>query len=125
MSGYFWNRDSLALGEVLRSYCVHFPCLCLFLLFGYSRQPLPREFESSDNTLLSTLCQNNHNRSFLKPSHRTNTFFENLSYPRLFAIQRNFRQKYNFTKCFYSSKPKPFNINLIYTFCLDAKRGLI
>ena len=62
-----------------------FLCLCLFLLFGYSRQPLQREFEFSDNTLLSTLWQNNHNRSFLKPSHRIFLTLDYLPFKQTFG----------------------------------------
>ena len=119
-SGFpFIGRDS---SELLRSFSLS---LFVFALWLFSPTFTVRNW-----SLRITLCYRRYGKTiiigvFWNPAIEQILFVENLSYPQLFAIQTNFRQKYNFTKCFYSSKPKTFNINLIYTFCLDAKRGLI
>ena len=106
MSGYFCNRDSLALGKILRRYYFHSSCVCLFLLFGHSPQHLQKEFESSNITLLSTLWQNNHNRNVLKPSHRTNPSCWKSFLPWIICHSNKRSAKYNFTKWFILQNPK-------------------
>ena len=90
--------------ELLRSFSLSL----FFLLFGYSRQPLQKEFESWDNTLLSTLWQNNHNRGFLKPSHRTNTFCWKSFLPSIICHSNKLSAKIQFYKMFLFFKTQNF-----------------